>query len=48
MRIEKIKKKQILLYLPFPTIPKAQKEPPQIQKSPYFLYFEVTIQLPAE
>lgn len=35
MRIKKIKKKQIFLYLPFLIIPKVQKEPPASKLAPF-------------
>ena len=38
MRIEKIKKKQILLYLPFLIIPKVQKEPTKLRRALFFFY----------
>ena len=38
MRIKKIKKKQIFLYLPFLIIPKVQKEPNHIFAPFYFAF----------
>ena len=42
MRIKKIKKKQIFLYLPFLIIPKVQKEP-NCYVTAFFLYRRMAV-----